>query len=1071
MVKSLLSIINVVEGEEKPALLLLGKGFFMGVFLATYKVVATTLFLDHLETHLREAIFISGVLGVISTGLYAYIQNRIHYSKLAIFNYIFIFSFIALARMAFIYESSDWLIFTLFVMLGPITSIMVLGFWGVFLRLFDLRQSKRIIGGIDSGQLIATIIAFYTIPFLTNFITNITNFLVIGDLSLMISLAFVILIIINFNINSYHHTRDERPRESRIKNILSNKYVIFLALFLFFSMMASTFVDYSFWTVTEKQYPDERQLASFLGVFEGSIMILSLLVQTFVNDKLIKMYGLLTSLLVLPVILTAFTGLAIFSGYYYGIDITNPSFIWFFLFIALSSLFTRSLRDSIENPVFKLFFMPLDNKIRFDIQARIEGMVNEFSRAIGGAIILLLGYIPFFHLIHYSIILLLVIVGWVFLAFKIYGAYKVNIRLKLQRQKEEADKLEKKGRDLLITKLVSSAKKDKYGRSLFSLKLLAKITHDTFSKTIDMIQNEKDKDRGHFLMKKLENDYSFMQVSNLVEFTPEEIKKDSKSQDDDHINHKKIIAEIETLKFSTNPHDRKRAAELVGVKDYEESISTLIELLNDQDLGVVKAAMASASFLKKTELLPFILDNLHKKNLIDATTEALMNYGEEAFQSLESLFFSTDQHVEIKLKIIKIYGKVGGDLALEYLWNKINYPDRTVVSEVLLALSHCEFTAQPEQISQLKLAIESDISNILYNFIAIHKLKSENDALYDKLVHTLREETDLYYNHIYMLISMIYDRKSIHLVKENIESGTNEGISYALEMLDVFLSEDHKLKIIPLLEDIEDIDKVRRMEMFYPQWGIDSVSVLRQIINREFSQSSRWSKAVAIYCVVQKHETEEYLMELISNLFNPDELLCEISGWALHEYSAEIYEENVNRLDRAVKDHLNNIILGQKYSNESKLRPHMRYEMIDYIKKESVLRNLPSYIVASLVDFMEEIFLESSVRIDDKTSDLESFYLIYTGSLNLMDKDDQFIKQYKEGAFLSEQILIELIDNQRYLLVEEDVVMFKINKNKFFDLVSDDYDVTLKLVQSFEKNRRKKSMQGDNLVEEEFENI
>ena len=118
MVRSLLSILNVVEGEERPALLLLGKGFFMGIFLATYKVVATTLFLANLESHLREAIFISGVLGVVSTGLYAYIQNRIHYSKLAIFNFVIVFAFIALARLAFFYPSTDWLVFTLFVMLA-----------------------------------------------------------------------------------------------------------------------------------------------------------------------------------------------------------------------------------------------------------------------------------------------------------------------------------------------------------------------------------------------------------------------------------------------------------------------------------------------------------------------------------------------------------------------------------------------------------------------------------------------------------------------------------------------------------------------------------------------------------------------------------------------------------------------------------------------------------------------------------------------------------------------------------------------------------------------------------------
>ncbi|MCK5705605.1 MAG: hypothetical protein KAI29_30860, partial [Cyclobacteriaceae bacterium] len=163
MIKSLLSILNVIEGEEKPVLLLLGYGFFMGIFLAAYKIVATTLFLNQLSEYLGEAFFLSGVLGVISTWLYATSQNRFHYSRLIIFNIVSIFIFIAFARVMFAYYDSQWLVFALFIMLGPITSLLVLGFWGVFGRLFDLRQSKRLMGGIDSGQLTAIIITTFSI--------------------------------------------------------------------------------------------------------------------------------------------------------------------------------------------------------------------------------------------------------------------------------------------------------------------------------------------------------------------------------------------------------------------------------------------------------------------------------------------------------------------------------------------------------------------------------------------------------------------------------------------------------------------------------------------------------------------------------------------------------------------------------------------------------------------------------------------------------------------------------------------------------------------------------------------
>ena len=194
MLKSLLSILNVVEGEEKPVLLLLGYGFFMGVFLAAYKVVATTLFLNQLSEYIREAFFISGVLGVVTTWLYASMQNWVQYSKLIIFNIVSIFLFIAAAIVLFNLYYSEWLVFTLFVMLGPISSLLLLGFWGIFGRMFDLRQSKRIIGGIDSGQLTAIIVTTFSIPFIIPYIDDITNILIIGEVGLIASIFFFVFL-------------------------------------------------------------------------------------------------------------------------------------------------------------------------------------------------------------------------------------------------------------------------------------------------------------------------------------------------------------------------------------------------------------------------------------------------------------------------------------------------------------------------------------------------------------------------------------------------------------------------------------------------------------------------------------------------------------------------------------------------------------------------------------------------------------------------------------------------------------------------------------------------------------
>ena len=1044
MIKALLSILNVVEGEEKPVLLLLGYGFFMGVFLAAYKIVATTLFLNQLSEYIREAFFISGVLGVISTWIYSSLQNRVHYSRLIIFNIVSIFIFIASARVMFLYYDSELLIFILFVMLGPVTSLLVLGFWGIFGRLFDLRQSKRIIGGIDSGQLTAIIVTTFSIPFIIPYITDITNILIIGEVGLAVSIIFFILLITRFKLTSFHQKKKETREETMFIQMFRNKYIVYMSLFLFLSMAAFVFADYSFVNVIEQQYPNEKQLASFLGVFEGSIMVLSLLIQTFANERLLSMYGMKASLLILPIVLFFFTGAAIFSGYIFGYDVTNPDFIWFFLFIAVSKLLVTTLREAVENPVFKLFFMPLDSKIRFDIQTKIEGIINEFSRAISGGVILLLGFLPFFNLIHYSWILAAIIIGWGYLLIRLYHLYRVNIRLKLERQREEADSVEQKGEKLLVSKLFSSIDSDNPNLMIFALRALSKIDPDVFKSKIESIKNDHSIDLTNKVLRTLEGDFSFIHVANL--------RKIEKKEDENlALNKNKSVfqEEISDMVKSHDSSERKLAAELISATETEESVSLLIELLNDTDTGVIKASMKAASELNKMELLPFVLDNLQKNKYKDAAAEVLVNYGELAFPNLETIFYNTEQNVDIKMEIVNVYGKVGGHLAKKLLWNKVDYPDNKVISQVLLSLSHCNFTAKEDQIQRIKLVIEEDIVNIIWNLKAKVQLKENGSIEFEEIIDSLKEENVHNYDHIYMLLSMIYDQKSIQLVKENIETKTNEGISYALELLDVFLSEDLKQKIIPILDDISDIDRIRRLQMFYPFIEMSLDELLRQLINKSYNVINRWTKTSTIYYIGQKKIADKFDMELIANLFNPDQLLKEISAWSMYQIDKPLFEENLKRLETTEIKHLKNLLLGQEPDHTSELRPHMKFEIVHFLNKKSLLGELPSYILTSIVDFIDEVFLEGNTIIEPSEWHNDCFYIIYHGFLEVKNANGEIIDQFVTGDFLGEQINIDLLEENISFGTRGDTALLKIEKNRFLDLITNEYEVTLKLLDSF----------------------
>ena len=150
MIQAFLKFLGGEPGEEKEMILLLGKGFFMGILLATYQIGGETLFLKVLgDEWLDFAFFSAGAAGIFTTVLFVQLQKRINFSTLVLSTTFIILLFVGGLRLAFEFISYDpdikgefqILPFILFVMIGPITTITLLGFWGVFGRIFDLRQS------------------------------------------------------------------------------------------------------------------------------------------------------------------------------------------------------------------------------------------------------------------------------------------------------------------------------------------------------------------------------------------------------------------------------------------------------------------------------------------------------------------------------------------------------------------------------------------------------------------------------------------------------------------------------------------------------------------------------------------------------------------------------------------------------------------------------------------------------------------------------------------------------------------------------------------------------------------
>ncbi|MBT1686995.1 cyclic nucleotide-binding domain-containing protein [Dawidia soli] len=1050
MAKGLANALRIKSEEQKQIVLMLCTGFFMGVFIATYQVTADSLFLNRMGSYLDKAFLVAGGLGIITTSSFAFFQNRIRFTTLALGAVTLILAFTLGAYWLLNFGDQAWhnyFIFALYCMSGPMTAILLLSFWGIFGRLFNFRQSKRIIGWIDTGQLIAAILAtLVAIPFTSEIIQDTSNYLLVCAISIAMVCVLLLAIASSFTLSK----NDPREfgvavrRETRLVKLFGDKYIRTLCVFLLISMVMFVLSQYSFQELVTKQYTDERSLTNFNSFFVGAVYGISLIMQTFVNQRIISNYGLRVSLIILPAVTALFAAGCIGFGLSFGFEkeLAPTGFIYFFLFVALTRLFNWTLRDSLENPVFKLFFIPLDNRLRFSVQSKVEGLMNEVARFVAGLAIFGLAFVPFFNMLYISAFLILLAGAYFVVVGGMYQGYRNNIRIKLEGSDIRQEKLEK-GFTQITQKLERMLDIPQGSKAVFSYKLLEKINAGHVRVWVNSLMRNEAEPVRHYAQEKM-NELKGLSVSDQYVIRLDENRVDSAQKNILSRSELQLIiqhggditqARIRKLARSNNVNDRHYAAELLQHTSRDECTSFLLELLIDSEPTVRNTAIKTSIQKYTPEIINAVIENLGSAIYSNQAMNALVQIGAPTLQALDTAFYRSGQSTQMMLRIVQVIGRVGGQRAKEILWNKIDYPNKVVVSQVLLSLGECGFKAGISQITRIKYAIESDMADISWNLSAIQEVGHESFS--EQIKTALQHEINGDIEHIYMLLTMLYDTRSIQLVKENIDSGTAEGVTYAIELLDVFLSEQLKQRVIPILDDISEAERISRLENFYPRIKLDSRLVLKFIINRDFTQSNRWTKACVLF-QIGTQRIEEFKLDLIAQLFNPDLLIREVSAWALHQISTAEYEMNTKRLGADIKRELDTLIIQS--------RRMTRFEKILLFQKSDIFEGVPGVTLSYLADLSEELRLKNgeSLTLDERANN--HFYVLVKGEVALQQRGEH-VSTFAPGQFIGEMLGFPNDVNTNILLATSTSVILKLNKDQFYELLSDNVELADKVVE------------------------
>ncbi|MDX2196594.1 MAG: cyclic nucleotide-binding domain-containing protein [Cytophagales bacterium] len=1051
MRKSFEKFLGIDSTEFLPVMLLLANSFCIGAFLVSYDVAASTLFLDQFGTkYLPFLPILSGGIGVIATTIFSFFQRRFLFTNISLVIFACSSILVVFVYLGLEYVSEDWVKFVSYMLLGPLNSMFMLCFYGTVTRTFSLKREKHMINTVDQGQMVATAIGFFVVLFVSPYIKDVAKFMIVSTISGILAFIMLLIFVVVYGNKALLKERKRLLNEAEpINKMIANPYVRWLCMLFMASVMAVIFLEYSFLNVTVQKYTNENDLAGFLGLFGGLVTVFSFIMQTFVAERIIKMYGMKTSLILIPGTLGLFAVLASLIGTLFGYTIEAVSFVLFFLFICMSKLFLQSLKESFEDPIVKNLFIPLDLRTRFDIQIKVEGIFREFSVILAGIILTTLSLLHFFELIFFSYFLVLVCAFYTYVVIRLFIEYRRNLTNTLQNTKISNVFLEKK--DYEVTDVLNKELDNPNTNTvIYTLKILEKLDPVLAQQKLYQCLNSDIKELREYSITRLQSINAVKAIEKLEKYINNERIPAVKQLAQQAINNLKETDTIEiTPKYiyylikSKKDEERIFAATLLSKTTDDAYVPHVLQLLRDSDADVRFAAIIAAAQMDRHESWPILIEFLSSYTFCNVAAAALIASGEKILPTLEAAFYKTNQSATIQEKIVQIYGRIRGEQVIKLLWNKIDFPDKKIVNNVLMCLSSCGFKPDESQTIRIKQAIETDIGNSAWNMAALQEIPDSDYAI--ELKYALQEEVHFNFENIYMLLALIYDPQSIKLVKDNIDSATVEGIVYAVELLDVFLADELKPILFPLIQDIPQSERNELLQPHFPRQHLDRVEVLMQIINRDYNSINRWTKACAIYAYANEPNAI-VTNDLVANLFNPSPLLRDIAAWAIYTIDKSAYKLYAARLPEHERKELDALF----YINPDVENPHLpmnKLEKVFFLKNVELFKKVPGNILMEFVELVDEVrFKAGDTLLTEQDNGNAPIYILVNGSLEIKYKNQPDEVIDTPGVVFGETLILDTDISNYTLIAKQQSLVFKIDKHMFMEQIYDNFEIAKELI-------------------------
>jgi AAA family ATP:ADP antiporter len=912
MIDKLCTLLGIDSGEESMVSMLLTQSVFLGIFFGSFDISAHSLFLSVFdEKILARAYVLSGLSGILIIYIYSAFQKKIKFRNLSVISFIVISVISALLWFALIISHAKWIVFVGFILLGPLNIVALLGLWGTVDRIFSRSQIRRLFGLVDTGLIAGIILISYIIALLISVRVQSHSLLLLSTFSVLVAAIIQIPVGSHFSMVK----REEEPlaeKPDKNKNLfrvfLEDPYIRTIIIFSALSVISAFFIQYSFLAVTREQFPVAEDMAGFLGLFTGCVMLFILVMKMVVFTHVFHNYSLQICLIVSPLVIALLTAIIILLGLFSGsASQAAGGFTVFFILLAFNRLMSRSLRESMEIPSFKVIFQSIDIRLKLKLQNGMAGSLNELMVLISGLILTGLGLITFFKLIHFLFFLLAISLIWLYVAFRLFREYRKSVKIATEMAARAIYEVNISNRQDIFRNRFSAYiafRKDYFRLITGDYSGLSKIRSKWY---LDRI---------------IESAYSNKDLNLL----PVLKKTSSNTSIDDAVRQRssEVIEILQQHSVSFSPADEK-ITEAIRVLSGTRMPQTteILRLLRDSSIESKRLAIYMIGKFRLSDLLSEVCECLSIPQLTIDAAEVLKTFGSDVEDDLVRYYLVTSGNTRLSKTLLQLLGTTCSKETVAFLFSRLFSNSRQLKEVAVKCLINCRFSPADEEKLRLDQLISDVIGLLTWNLSAKISFVRDNDNF---LLGQINRETARWHKFLFDILSITYNQGSIARIRESLESNTLETVSYGLEMTEMVVSDTIRLKLISLLDVVPDEVKLRNLVQFFPGEISERKKLLEDIINRDYNLISLWMKACVLRSIsdIEGNDLSESVMAL---LFSPEEIIQEESAYLISRLKPDLYHSASGRIPDQIRKRLDNII-DKKIKNEELL-----YEKVLFLSK------------------------------------------------------------------------------------------------------------------------------------------